>query len=186
MRHLGLITAASLSRYYDAIDGIDRSRNCMSWIVSKHLDCTSEPNGMDYYQHVKVGRSLKLDLEVGGHLEGSPSIFSRFSNLGQMFYSYYDIDPNAAYYFDKGNHPLSRSHEQRLIRLECVSSIKLTMDFRPEEKTLPIVQDDDGKKFYKIRYRVLIYLKEATVMYKWYFNGKYIHPSYGREAFSAD
>ena len=36
----------------------------MSWIVSKDLDCTSEPNGTDYYQHVKVGKSLKLDLEV--------------------------------------------------------------------------------------------------------------------------
>jgi len=46
------------------------------------------------------------------------------------------------------------------------------MDFRPEEKTLPIVKDDNGKKYYKIRYKVLIYLKEATVTYKWYFNGK--------------
>ena len=46
------------------VEGIDFSANVMDWIVTKNMDCTSEPKAKKYYQYVRVGRPLKLKLEV--------------------------------------------------------------------------------------------------------------------------
>ncbi len=45
------------------------------------------------------------------------------------------------------------------------------MDFRSEEKSLPVVTDESGNQYYKIPFSILIYLHEASIVYKWYFNG---------------
>jgi hypothetical protein len=60
----GEVLVLMLQRFTHPVDGFDYSADVMDWIVTQDSDCTSDPKAKKYYQYVKYGRSLKIDMQV--------------------------------------------------------------------------------------------------------------------------